>query len=236
MGCAVSARGQGQAQEKSLGRSLWAPLVLALAAFAIGCAESHSSRSTPAAETAASACSCEPIGAPVVDPTLLAFLSKARAAHHEADLVEQGEGEGQGQDRPRAIRVLSQLVQGPQPGGASPSPEVAEVIADTRARLADLRSSDGDFDAAIRDVDEGLRLAQTNTHFRGHLFEVRGVVQERRSKALAEKGDAAGAEKAKKDALDAFEKAIEIQDDVIARALEQKGAEPPFGKGGAAPR
>jgi len=231
----VSARGHGQDQKKSLGRSLRAPHMLALAlaltgGAAIGCAERPSSRAAPADRAAASACSCEPMGTPVVDPTLLAFLSKARSAHHEADLAEQGE------DRPRAIRVLSQLVLGPQPGGASPSPEVAEVIADTRARLADLRSADADFDAALRDVDEGLRLAQASSHFRGHLFEVRGVVEERRSKALAEKGDAAGSEKAKKDALDAFEKAIEIQDDVIGRALEQKGAEPPSGKGGAAPR
>jgi tetratricopeptide (TPR) repeat protein len=159
------------------------------------------------------------MGAPVVDPTLLAFLSKARAAHHEADLAEAGE------DRPRAIRVLSQLALGPRPGGASPSPEVAEVIADTRARLADLRSAMGEFDEANRDVNEGLGLAREPTHFRGRLFEVRGVVEERRSKALAEKGDAAGSAKARQEALAAFEKAIEIQDDVIARALLQKDRE-----------
>jgi tetratricopeptide (TPR) repeat protein len=159
------------------------------------------------------------MGAPVVDPTLLAFLSKARAAHHEADLAEAGE------DRPRAIRVLSQLVTGGRPGGAAPSPEVAEVIADTRARLADLRSASGAFDEANRDVEEGLGLAREPTHFRGRLFEVRGVVEERRSKALAEKGDAAGAAKARQEALSAFEKAIEIQDDVIARALLQKDRE-----------
>lgn len=170
------------------------------------------------------------MGAPVVDPTLLAFLSKARAAHHDADLAEEGG------DRSKAISVLSRLVAGPVPGGAAPPPEVAEVVADTRARLADLRSSLGDFDPAIVDVDAGLALAKENTHFRGHLFEVRGVVEERRSKALAQKGDAAGAEKARKDALAAFEKAIEIQDDVIARALLQKGSEPPTDKGGSGPR
>jgi tetratricopeptide (TPR) repeat protein len=158
----------------------------------------------------------------VVDPTLLAFLSKARAAHHEADLAEE-----QG-DRPRAIRALVRIVEGPRPGGDTPTPEVAEVVADTRARLADLRSAAGDFDRARADVDEGLRLAPAVTHFRGHLVEVRGLVEERRSRALKEKGDEAGATKARDEALKAFEEAIEIQDQVIAEALKQKekGAKP----------
>ncbi len=208
---------------------MWAPVALSLAcALVVGCAERAQTKASPAG--GAAACSCEPMGAPVVDPTLLAFLSKARAAHHEADLAEDAG------DKQKAIGVLSQLALGPRPGGATPSPEVAEVIADTRARLADLRSSIGDFEPAIRDVDEGLSLAKESTHFRGHLFEVRGVVEERRSKALAEKGDATGAEGARKDALTDFEKAIEIQDEVIARALDLKGSEPAPAKSGADPR
>lgn len=189
--------------------------VIATGGAEIGCAE----RTSENAAAPASSCACEPMGAPVVDPTLLAFLSKARAAHHEADLAEAGE------DRPRAIRFLSQLALGPRPGGATPSPEVAEVIADTRARLADLRSATGAFDEASRDVEEGLGFARELTHFRGRLFEMRGVVEERRSKALAAGGDAAGSAKARQEALAAFEKAIEIQDDVIARALLQKDRE-----------
>jgi tetratricopeptide (TPR) repeat protein len=158
----------------------------------------------------------------VVDPTLLAFLSKARAAHHEADLAEE---KG---DRELSIRALGRIVEGPRPGGDPPSPEVAEVIADTRARLADLRSASGDFDRARADVEEGLRLATGVTHFRGHLVEVRGLVEERRAKALKEKGDEAGAAKARDEALKDFEEAIEIQDQVIAEALKQKekGAKP----------
>lgn len=209
-------------------RSLAWPRALALiiALGAVGCAERNESKPSPAA----SACSCPPVSAPVVDPTLLAFLSKARVAHHEADLAEQAN------DRSKAIQALSQLVTGPMPGGAAPSPEVAEVVADTRARLADLRSATGDFDAALRDVDEGLALAREETHFRGHLFEVRGVVEERRSKALTEKGDAPGAEAARKEALAAFEKAIEIQDSVIAKALEPAGGGAPSERGDAGPR
>jgi tetratricopeptide (TPR) repeat protein len=160
-------------------------------------------------------CPCEPGSSPVVDPKLIAFLSKARSAHHEADLAEQLD------DRRRAIKVLEQIVQGPRPPLA---PEVVEVLADTYARIADLRSGLGDFDAARHDVDGGLELAVTPTHFRGHLFEMKGVIEERRAKALAEKGDAAGAEKAKQAAIQAFQQAIEIQDEVISKALGDAGS------------
>ena len=97
--------------------------------------------------------------------------------------------------------------------------EVAEVIADARARLADLESSTGDIDAALREIDAGLAYAVTPTHFRGHLFEVKGIVLERRVAALKEKGDSKGAEQIKGEAIAAFNEAIEIQNKVIEGAL-----------------
>ncbi|MCC6555364.1 MAG: hypothetical protein IT372_20580 [Polyangiaceae bacterium] len=171
----------------------------------------------------APACSCEPV--PVVDPTLLAFLSKARAAHHQADVsIEAG-------DRAAAIRALERVVSGPAPrapgaleGGALP--EVAEVTADTRARLADLRSQQGDFDAALRDVEAGLSLARAPSHFRGHLVEVRGLVEERRAKALDERGERDAAARARQAAVAAFQEAIAIQDEVIAEALKSDRESP----------
>lgn len=161
---------------------------------------------------------CARAEAPVVDPVLLAFLSKARAAHHRADLgIEAG-------DRTGAIRALESVAAGATPPGSAP--EVAEVIADTRARLADLRSEEGDFDAALRDIEAGLAQAQGPSHFRGHLVEVRGVVEERRAKALAARGDAEAAERARKAAIASFEEAIGIQEQVIAEALKAAGGKP----------
>jgi tetratricopeptide (TPR) repeat protein len=166
---------------------------------------------------------CRDVGAPegdragaerVVDASLFSFLSKARAAHHLADLsLEVG-------DRSSAIDHLEQLSSGPRPAS---SPEVVEVLADTHARLADLRSQGGQFDAAELEIQKGLVLAQQPTHFRGHLFEVRGLVEERRMQSLREAGDTAGAERARKLALEAFEAAIDVQDEVIRAAL---GGEP----------
>lgn len=190
-------------------------LGLLVAGLVVSCADT---RSQVDPDPSANLCACEPGGGPVVDPVLLAFLSKARAAHHEADITEEAK------DRPAAIRALDRLVQGRQPGSGPLAPEVQEVLADTHARLADLRSAEGDFDAASRNIEAGLRLAATPTHFRGHLIEIRGVLEERRSAALKEKGDLPGAEAAKQAALKAFEEAIEVQDEVILRALGDAGA------------
>jgi tetratricopeptide (TPR) repeat protein len=182
---------------------------------ALGCARSGpGTEREPGAEQAAG----EPAAAPIVDSVLLAFLSKARSAHHAADLHEQAG------DHAAAIRALEGLVNGPRPGGARPLPEAGEVLADTRARLAELRSARGEFEPALRDVDDGLALAVDPTYFRGHLFEVRGLVEERRAKALDDKGDRDGATQARKAAVEAFEQAVAIQDQVISSALGDAGA------------
>lgn len=226
---------------RSSWRAALAGALLAVAALA-GCAQqtadSDPSGGSPArppspaaspsaAATASPACSCG--DERVVDATLLAFLSLARAAHHEADLaLETADGSApDAAARGRAIAALERIVKAPWSG--TKPPEVAEVMADTLARLADLRSESGDFDAASRDVDAGIALAADPTHFRGRLFEVRGLVEERRAKALTAKGDTAGAERATKAALTAFGQAMDIQEDVIGRALKEKekGAAPP---------
>lgn len=157
-----------------------------------------------------------------VDPVLLAFLSRAKSAHHIAD----GHEEAGALDK--AVEPLQRLVDGPAPGGGGPSApaEVREVMADTLARLADLKSQLGQHDAASKDVDRGLDLAKETTYFRGHLFEVRGLVDERLGKSLHVKGDQAGAEAAKKRALDAFEKSMAIQAEVIERATAKPEGAP----------
>ncbi|MDI1475777.1 hypothetical protein [Polyangium sp. y55x31] len=177
-----------------------------MGALGASCARSDRAATQPAAN--------EPGAAPVVDSVLLAFLSKARAAHHKADLAEAS-GDVAG-----AIAALESLTNGARPGGATPLPEASEVLSDTYARLADLRSAKSEFDAALGDVDAGLLLAKETTYFRGHLFEVRGLVEERRAKSMPE-GE--GRERARKAAMDAFDEAVRIQDQVISSALGDAG-------------
>jgi tetratricopeptide (TPR) repeat protein len=165
-----------------------------------------------AAGEPAGECACA--GTPIVDGTLLAFLSKARAAHHSADLHEE---DG---DLDLAAAALEPVVALPRPA----APEALEVVADTYARLADLKSDLGDFDPALADVDAGLALAARPTHFRGHLLETEGVVLERRYRALEAMGETDAAARLKAQALEAFKSAIDVQDQVIDDALGDAGS------------
>ena len=203
-------------------------LMLAAASGMAGCSSEQPTPPAGASQPCAP-CSCAPAG--VVDVSLLAFLSKARAAHHQADISEQA-GESA-----EAIRPLERLVGEALPGagGAKPAPEVREVLADTYARLAELRSGLGQFAAAHADLERGLRLAAERTHFRGRLMEVRGLVEERHAKKLAADGDDAGALAANGRAVAAFEQAIEIQADVIEQTLADAGAAPGPGVGDSGP-
>jgi tetratricopeptide (TPR) repeat protein len=187
----------------------WAAAAVASASLIAGLALVQCTRSASADITADCACA----GAPVVDPTLLAFLSKARAAHHRADLLQE---EG---DLDLAIAALEPVVALPHPT----APEAVEVIADTYARLADLRSDLGYHEAAMKDVEAGLALASHPTHFRGHLLEIKGVVLERRYRVLDATGETAAAATMKTEALEAFKSAIDVQEQVINEALPHGG-------------
>ncbi len=195
-------------------RAHFTTLALASAALLIlsGCTDTTAptNAASEPATTVAGDCLCPPPEA-VVDPALLAFLSKAKALHHEADLAEDAH------DDEAAIAALDRLTAGPQPQRQPPAPEVREVLADTFARSAALRSRD-DYRGALKDVARGLALAPERSHYRGRLMEVLGVVEQRQFKRLEKAGDAAAAA-AKERALKAFEEAVAIQDEVIQRAL-----------------
>jgi tetratricopeptide (TPR) repeat protein len=149
-------------------------------------------------------------GAPV-GPALLAFLSRSRAAHHRADAFEERN------DWRAAEAELAAVIGGPKPA-CPDADEVREVLADTHARLGDLESRHADFSAALASVERGLALVPEQSYFRGHLFEIRGLVEERQAKALGGRGDAAGAASAQERALAAFQEAMRIQSEVIEKA------------------
>jgi hypothetical protein len=162
--------------------------------------------------TTAGCPSAEPSGTPV-DTTIMAFLSAARALHHEADLREKSG------DAPGAIASLERLVAMPAP----PAAEADEVIADTRARLAELRLGRGDLDGADRDVRAGLQHVTGPTYFRGHLLEVQGLVEEARATAFVDAGERDEASAAKARAISLLEEAVRVQEQVIDKALADGG-------------
>jgi hypothetical protein len=166
---------------------------------------------------------CEPadVGTPV-DPVLLAFLSRARSAHHLADNQERAG------DLTAAIVPLADLVAGPLPPahGTELAPEVREVLADTRARLADLRSRLGAFEPALADVHAGLEVARDPNYFRGHLLETEGLVEERHAKAQ-DATDPVAAAATRKRAIDLLEQAMAVQSRVIDAAPKNAASEFP---------
>ena len=152
--------------------------------------------------------------AAVVDTDLLAFLSLARAHHHEANLDEQTD------DVAGAVGALQRIIDAPKPHAGTAIPEVEEVLADTYARMAELRLSQGDADGAKRDVESGLSHATGPTYFRGHLLEVYGIIEEQRTARLADAGSPEEAAKARAHARELLKQAVDIQESVIAHVLD----------------
>jgi tetratricopeptide (TPR) repeat protein len=156
-------------------------------------------------------------GAAAVDTELMAFLSEARALHHEANLREDAG------DLPGAIGAMERLVAARRPHPERPTPEVEEVLADAYARLAELRLKRGELEPAGNAITRGLEHAPSPTYFRGHLVEVQGLVEEARSAELADAGKPEEAAKARERAIQLLEEVVKIQDEVIQRSLGQDG-------------
>jgi hypothetical protein len=185
-------------------------LLLLSAATLAGCAQQSHDR----------ICEDTPGAAPVVDTEVMAFLSKARALHHEANVREDGN------DIAGAIGSLETLVKSPVPRPGTPIPEVEEVLADTYARLADLKLQSSDVDGAAKDIDSGLVHSPTASYFHGHLLEVQGIVEEQRANRFADAGKSEEAAKARAHAVELLRQAVDMQDQVIKNATTKGGARP----------
>ena len=144
-----------------------------------------------------------------VDEPVMAYLSRARAAHTEADLAED---EG---DRGKACGALESLLAAPIPHAGTPIPEVEEVLADANARLADLAIQQKDFSRANRAIDEGLKHVPGSGYYRGHLFEVRGTLKSAEGKAAEASGRMDDAKRFREEARAALKEAVRLQEAVI---------------------
>lgn len=155
---------------------------------------------------------------PPVDTEIMAFLSEARALHHQANIKEESG------DLPGAIGAMERLVAAKRPHPDRPTPEVDEVLADAYARLAELELRRGALDRARTAVESGLEHAPDPTYFRGRLIEVDGLVEEARAAELADAGKADEAARAREKAIELLEEVVRIQDQVIQRSLANKEA------------
>jgi hypothetical protein len=152
----------------------------------------------------------------VVDVELMAFLSEARALHHQANLKEESG------DIPGAVAAMDRLVHAQAPHGAAKTPEVEEVLADAYARLAELELRRNGLGPASEALKQGLTHAPDPTYFRGHLLEIEGLVEEARASSLADAGKPDEATRAKARAIELLEEVVKIQEQVIQRSLNAK--------------
>ena len=159
-------------------------------------------------------------GTQVVDMELMAFLSEARALHHQANLKEEAN------DLPGAAAAMQRLVSARRPheDGSKTTPEVEEVLADAYARLAELQLRQNALGPAADAIKAGLAHAPEPTYFRGHLIEVEGLVEEARAASLADAGKPEEAARAREKAIQLLEEVVRIQDQVIQRSLAARDA------------
>jgi|GEM_PF-346346 len=225
IGRGEGARGGAAAASTAIARraaSLLAALLFGAAvstsALGLGCARARDGGAPPS--------SAEDAGAPV-DVAVMAYLSEARALHHQAN-VHEADGE-----LSAAIAPLERLVGAARPHPNEPVPEVDEVLADTHARLADLRLRAGDVDGAAREVRAGMAHAPGPTYFRGHLLEVGGIVEEARAASLADAGRGDEAARARAGAIDLLRQAVDVQEKVIEASLDGGAPAPGEREGGA---
>lgn len=157
-------------------------------------------------------------GAPAIDTEVMAYLSEARAFHHQANLKEEAG------DVPGAIGAMERLVTARRPHPEAKMPEVEEVLADAYARLAELELKRNGLPAASKAIDTGLTHAPEPTYFRGHLVEVQGLVMEANAAELSDAGKKEEAAKAREKAIQLLEEVVKIQDQVIQKSLAGRDA------------
>ncbi len=150
-----------------------------------------------------------PEGRRPVDDKLLLALEEARAWQHRAD-THLADG-----DLAAATTDVEQVLKITFPSGA---PEGEEARLDAWARLAKLHLSDEN--RALEDVDHGRKEATTDSFYRAHLETVAGEIFEARAKRLAD-SDGDAAKGARRDALAAYARSIEINKRVQAALLQE---------------
>jgi tetratricopeptide (TPR) repeat protein len=157
------------------------------------------------------ALACRRDDVPKVDEPLMAYLSKARALHHQANLYEDNG------DVPAAVGALERILKDPPPSDGA---EAREVQADVHARLTELELRRNQVAQAEAHAQAGLLLTTADSYYRGHLLEVSGLALEAKSHLLADAGDLQGAVRAREAAIHKLEEAITVQERVIGKAIQ----------------
>jgi len=143
---------------------------------------------------------------PALSQELMLGIALARNYHHKADVyLKEGRAD-------QALASVRQILSIPFPSGSA---EGEDVQADARARLAKLLVARGELDQALAVVDEGLAHTKRQSFFVANLHTVRGEVLEARASRI-EAEDRAGASAARRQAIEAHDRAIAIEKALLA--------------------
>jgi tetratricopeptide (TPR) repeat protein len=146
---------------------------------------------------------------PQLSEAVMVGLAQAKNYHHQAD-VYLADG-----DTDAAIKAVTAILSVPFPAG---SPEGEDTVLDARARLAKLYLNAGRAAEARRIVDEGLNTPTAReSFFLANLHTVSGELHEQAAQALT--GDQA--KQARRDAIMAYDRSIEINKRIQKQLLEE---------------
>lgn len=149
----------------------------------------------------------------VIDEGLMLALSQAKNFHHKAR-VYMSDGQ-----LALATTAVRQILAIEFPAGA---PEAEDVRHDARAMLAKLLVAQGQVDAAMSVVDEGLASATRESFFVANLYTVKGEVLQAQAELLTSTGEPADGERARevrRQAIIAFDKSIAINEALQKRIV-----------------
>jgi len=150
----------------------------------------------------------------VIDDNLMVSLGQAKNFHRKAK-VYMSDG-----NLAAATATVRQILSLSFPQGA---PEADDVRLDARALLAKLLVMQGQLDEAMRTVDEGLASSQRESFFVANLYTVRGEILEARAANLdAEGKDKSVSAEARRSAIAAYDKSIQINEKLQKQLVEKK--------------
>ncbi len=157
-------------------------------------------------------CPCPEAGSAALPEELMLTLASARALHHQADLLLQT---GEVERAIEAVRAILALKL------ESRWPEAEEVRLDAAARLGKLLLGKGEEKEALALVERELGAGARESFYLSNLQSVRGEILEARAKRLEAAGEKEPARQSAREAIQAFERSIQINKRLQKQLLER---------------
>ncbi len=146
-----------------------------------------------------------------LDETTMAVLNTARALHHEADVYESAgdfNAASQAIERVLALRIPPSVA------------EAEDIRVDAWGRLAEIALMADDPDRALAHANAGLQDSHHESVLRARLYVVKGRALRALADREAHAGDTTTADARRREAIDALETSIQINQRVLGHLLD----------------